>query len=690
MSLEKIKSDRLQKLGHLQNSGVDPYPAQVARGRILVASALEKFAEYLGVKKEVCLAGRLRSVRLHGASAFVDLEDESDHLQLYFKKDELGEKDYNLFVDNLEAGDFIEAAGELFETQKGEKTLLVKKWKVLVKSLNQLPDKWHGLTDTEERFRRRYLDLLMNKESLGRFRRRSEINKHLRQFFDSQGFIEVETPILQNLPGGALAKPFKTHLNALDIDLYLRIAPELYLKRLIVGGFEKVYELGRCFRNEGMDKSHNPDFTILEFYWAYAAYERLMELTEELFEFLAPELEIEYQGNKINLTPPFKRISMRDLLLKELSIDIDKASQKDILKELTKRGINPEDDKDCRAVDALFKIVRPNLIEPTFVMDHPLEMSPLAKEKKDDEFKKRYAQRFQLIVGGLELVNAYSELNDPREQATRMKEQEKLHKEEVRYDEDFIEALEYGMPPTAGWGLGIDRLVMLLTDAPTLREVILFPTMKPEQKNVFQKVSISEKIEAMDLGINKKQANVLFGQYVKDSVAKKHSLESEAIMRALAKHFNADEENWGVIGLLHDLDWDLTKNNPKEHSIKTGEILKKAGASDFLVEIIQSHNYGWEGNDFLKFKKRTKLLEYALAAAETLSGLIAAAALISTDKKLNSLSLESLKKKFKDKKFAARCDRRIILECEKMELSIEEFLEIGLKAMQRIADDLGI
>jgi len=481
MSLEKIKSDRLGKLECIKASNLNPYPTEVSRQRILVSRALKKFEEYSASKKLLCLAGRLRLIRLHGGSSFADLEDESGKIQLFFKKDELAQKDYEFFTDNLDIGDFIKTEGELFQTQKGEKTLLVKKFHLLAKTLNQLPDKWHGLTDTEERFRRRYLDLLMNKDISQRFRQRSAIIKNLRTFLEARDFIEVETPILQSLPGGALAKPFKTHLNALDIDLYLRIAPELYLKRLLVGGFEKIYELGRCFRNEGMDKSHNPDFTMLEFYWAYVDYEQLMELTEELFEFLVPELEIEYQGNKIDFTPPFKRISMRDLLFKELSIDIDEASQEEMMKELAARGAKPEDDKACRAVDALFKIVRPKLIEPTFVIDHPLEMSPLAKEK-EEKTKKKYAQRFQLIIGGLELVNAYSELNDPSEQAKRLREQEKLHKEEARYDEDFIEALEYGMPPAAGWGLGVDRLVMLLTNSPSVREVILFPAMREKNE----------------------------------------------------------------------------------------------------------------------------------------------------------------------------------------------------------------
>ncbi|MBU3901321.1 lysine--tRNA ligase, partial [Patescibacteria group bacterium] len=314
-----------------------------------------------------------------------------------------------------------------------------------------------------------------------KFKARGEIIKNLRVFLEDRGFGEVETPILQALPGGALARPFKTHLNALDMDLYLRVAPELYLKRLLVGGLEKVYELGRCFRNEGMDKFHNPDFTILEFYWAYADYEQLMELTEEMFEFLVPELEIEYQLAKIDFTPPFKRVAMRDLIKEHYDIDIKKADKKELMKVLVVAGEKVDETiPSCKMVDEIFKTIRPKLIQPTFVMNHSLAMSPLAKALEEEP---ESAARFQLIVGGTELINAYSELNDPQEQASRMKTQE-YHRddEEIqRLDQDFIEALEYGMPPAAGWGLGIDRLVMLLTNAPTMREAILFPVMREKE-----------------------------------------------------------------------------------------------------------------------------------------------------------------------------------------------------------------
>ncbi len=482
MSLEKIKQDRLDKLARLKEAGVDPYPAQTAAGRVLIAKALEKFEEYERTKKAVVLAGRLRLLRLHGGSCFARLEDASGQIQLFFKKDGLGEEAYKLFADNFEVGDFIEATGELFKTQTEERTLLVKEYRLLSKALNQLPDKWHGLQDTEERFRRRYLDLLMNKEVRGRFEKRSEIIKNLRKFFDDEGFMEVETPILQPLPGGALARPFKTHLNALDMDLYLRVAPELYLKRLVVGGFEKVYEIGRQFRNEGMDKTHNPDFTELEFYWAYATYEQLMELTEELFEFLVPEIEIEYQGNKIDLTAPFKRISLRDLLLEQCDIDIAKCDKKDLMEILAKAGEKVDEGMpECKMVDELFKTIRSKIIQPTFVINHPLEMSPLAKRSEDNPAE---AARFQLIIAGMELSNAYNELNDPQDQAKRMKMQEhhRAGDEEIqRFDQDYIEAMEFGMPPIAGLGLGVDRLVQLLTDSPTLREIILFPAMRERE-----------------------------------------------------------------------------------------------------------------------------------------------------------------------------------------------------------------
>jgi len=353
-----------------------------------------------------------------------------------------------------------------------------------------LPEKWHGLKDVEERFRKRYLDLLMNREVRERFVERSGIIRIIREFLDANGFIEVETPILQIIPGGASARPFKTHLNALDLDLYLRVAPELFLKRLLVGGFEKVYEIGRCFRNEGIDFSHNPDFTMLEFYWAYADYEDLMEMTERMFGYIIQRTAnseqrtiINYQGHQINFKTPWPKKTMKELLLKESKIDIDKIKKEELFERLKKIGVKAEKTMPkCKLIDELYKkTVRPKLIQPCFVINHPIEMTPLAKSIEGDLTK---AARFQLVIGGLELVNGFSELNDPLEQDRRFKEQEGHRKagedEAQRQDKDFVEALEYGLPPAAGFGLGLDRLAAFLTDSHSLREIILFPLMRPK------------------------------------------------------------------------------------------------------------------------------------------------------------------------------------------------------------------
>jgi lysyl-tRNA synthetase class 2 len=470
-SIKSIKQARLKKLENIQKAKVNPYPAKAKRTHTC-QQVIDKFEQLMAEKKKMILVGRLRTIRQHGGSTFAHIEDGSAKLQIYLKRDELNEKKYKFFLDNFDIGDFIEAKGMLFLTKKGEKTLLVKDYRILAKSLVPLPEKWHGLKDVEERFRKRYLDLLMNKEVRNKFLARSQIIKVVREFLEKKKFIEVETPILQTIPGGALARPFQTHHHALDMELYLRIAPELYLKRLLIGGLEKVYEIGRCFRNEGLDAAHNPDFTMLEFYWAYADYEDLMEMTEEMFEYIlfychpeggrrrrptegsrdsSPSAQndrvITYQGKEINFKRPWKKI------------------------EFTELGQNDEEVKE-----AMKKI-----IEPTFIIHHPVEISPLARQLDKEPSK---AARFQLVVGGLELVNAFSELNDPLEQKKRFKEQEKIrqkgNEEAQPYDQDFIEALEYGLPPAAGFGLGLDRLVALLTDSHSLREVILFPLMKPK------------------------------------------------------------------------------------------------------------------------------------------------------------------------------------------------------------------
>lgn len=444
-NLEEIRKVRIQKLENLKKTGMNPYPAVVLRthtnheaidGFKKLAGKTNKNGVVTGGKK-ITLVGRIRSIRGHGGSTFCHIEDGFGQIQIYLRKDIVGEKEYELFLSNFDIGDFIEVSGKLFLTQKGEKTLQVSSYKILTKSILPLPSEWYGLENIEERFRKRYLDLVLNNETKEKFVKRSEIIRKIRQFLEKDGFLEVETPMLQSMAGGAKAKPFKTYLNALDMDLYLRIAPELYLKRLLVGGFEKVYELNRNFRNEGMDREHNPEFTMLEFYAAYWNYEIMMDFTEKLLNSL---------DNKI-FKIPFKRI------------EYDKV-------------VKGEDEKEFFS----------KIIEPTFVINHPLEISPLAK-KLDKDPKK--VARFQLIVNGMEIANAFSELNDPLDQAERFNAQELERKggneEAHQYDKDFVEALEYGMPPASGIGIGIDRLVVLLTNSKTLREIILFPTMKPKE-----------------------------------------------------------------------------------------------------------------------------------------------------------------------------------------------------------------
>ena len=487
-TIEELRKIRLKKLEAIKKSQLSPYPEKTKRTH-KIEDAVRDFGKLSRLKKEVILAGRIKSMRGHGGSTFLDIEDGTAKIQAFLKKDGLGEKSYEFFLENFDIGDFIEIRGILFKTKKGERTIEAADFKILAKSLLPLPEKWHGLKDVEERFRKRYLDLIFNSETKEKFKTRTKIIKEIRGFLEKEGFLEVETPILQPIYGGAKAKPFKTHLNALDIDLYLRISPELYLKRLLIGGFEKVYEIGKCFRNEGVDRSHNPDFTILEFYWAYADYKELMKLTERLLESVVKSIfgknEIEYEGKKISFKAPFARVEFDQLLKKYTKIKIDDINLEALKREANKLGVKVEETMTKSEVaDEIYKkFCLPSLQQPTFIINHPLGSFPLAKALENNPSK---LANFQLIVAGWETVNAFSELNDPLEQRKRFEEQEKFFRsgleEAQRMDEDFLEALEYGMPPAAGWGMGIDRLVALLTNSHSLREVILFPTMRPKEK----------------------------------------------------------------------------------------------------------------------------------------------------------------------------------------------------------------
>jgi lysyl-tRNA synthetase class 2 len=484
--MEKLIKNRFEKLEKIKSAGINPYPSKTKRTRT-ISEVLKNFSYFLRIKKEIVLVGRIRSLRIHGGLTFFHFADGTGKIQCLLRKDKIGEKGYQFFLENSDIGDFVEIKGQLMKTKTGEKTIEASDFKFLAKSLLPLPEKWHGLKDVEERFRKRYLDLIFNPEVKNKFEIRSKIIREIRNFLDKEGFFEVETPILQPLYGGARARPFKTHLNALDMDLYLRIAPELYLKRLLIGGFEKIYEIGKCFRNEGVDKYHNPDFTMMELYWAFADYKDLMKLVERLFLKLVKKIfkrtKIKYQGKDISFKIPWPRIEFYDLLQKYAGIKYEEINREEIFKKAEELGLLVlQSASKVEIADEIFKkICRPKIIQPTFVIHYPIGFQPLAKASEQNPEK---LENFQLIIGGIELINAFSELNDPIEQKRRFEEQEKLYKagfeEAQRSDEEFLEALGYGMPPAAGLGLGIDRLVMLLTDSPTLREVILFPTMRPK------------------------------------------------------------------------------------------------------------------------------------------------------------------------------------------------------------------
>jgi len=483
-TIDELRKIRIKKLEAIKKAFINPYPEKTKRTH-RIDEALKDFVSLSRLKKEVVLVGRIKSLRQHGGSTFFDIDDGSAKMQVFLRTDRVGEKQYDFFSQSFDIGDFIEVRGILFKTQKGEKTIEAAGFKMLSKSLLPLPEKWHGLKDIEERFRKRYLDLIFNPEVKKKFEIRSKIIKGIREFLDKEGFLEVETPILQPIYGGARALPFKTHLNALDMDLYLRIAPELYLKRLLIGGFEKIYEIGRVFRNEGMDRSHNPDYTHFEFYWAYADYKDLMKLTEKMFEYVIKSvfgtLKLEYEGKEIDFKAPWPRVEFNQLLKKETKINLEEINLESLKKEAQKLKVEIKKGANkVEIADEIYKkYCRPKIWQPTFIIHYPLGFQPLAKSLEEDPKK---LANFQLVVGGWELTNAFSELNDPMEQKERFKEQEKFFKEGLeeaqRLDEDFVEALEYGMPPAAGFGLGVDRLTALLTDSHSLREIILFPTMR--------------------------------------------------------------------------------------------------------------------------------------------------------------------------------------------------------------------
>ena len=491
LELNEQQSIRVEKIRRLREAGIDPYPARSNRTHAS-AEALARYVEIESTledgrdSKEITVAGRVQTIRDMGQSIFTHLEDGHGQIQIYLRRGGLLEGDISWFSDNVDRGDVIEARGVLFRTRTGEVTLEVAHWTMLSKAVSPPPEKWHGLSDVEERFRRRYVDLFSNPEIREVFRTRTKMITAIRSYLDGVGFLEVETPTLQPLYGGALARPFTTYHNALDRTLYLRIADELYLKRLIVGGYERVYEICKDFRNEGVDRNHQPEFTMLEFYIAYADYDTVMQLVEEMMEQVVLELHgstsIEYQGQTINFERPWKRLNLSEAIFEKSGVDFERhRTQPELLSKAAKAGLDlPPDTPWPKIVDELLKtFVRPSIVQPTFAVDYPVELSPLAKLQPGGELT---VERFQPMVAGLEIGNGYSELNDPFDQYKRFlaqaEQREAGDDETMPIDVDYVEALMYGMPPTGGFGLGIDRVAMLLTNQRSIREVILFPAMR--------------------------------------------------------------------------------------------------------------------------------------------------------------------------------------------------------------------
>ncbi len=482
--LSEILKVRRMKLQELQQNGKDPFRIIKYDITSNAKEILENFEGFEGAK--VSLAGRLMSKRGMGKASFCDLQDRDGKIQLYVKIDDVGADIYEDFK-KYDIGDIIGVKGTVFKTHKGEISIKTESIVLLAKSLQPLPEKWHGLKDVDLRYRQRYVDLIINPDVRKTFIVRSKILKGIRRFLDDRGFLEVDTPILNTIQGGATAKPFVTHHNALDIDLYLRIAPELYLKRLIVGGLEKVYEMGRMFRNEGMSIKHNPEFSLMEVYEAYTDYKGMMELTESLVSTIANEVlgttRISYQGQNIDLTPPWNRMTMREAVLKFSGVDFDEVDSDEEARSIAYQKKLPVKSSMSKGevMSLMFEeLAEEQLIQPTFIMDYPVEISPLTKRKPD---RPDLVERFELFITGREMANAYSELNDPIDQKERFQMQEKKREagddEASMMDEDYVNALEYGMPPTGGLGIGMDRLIMLLTDSYSIRDILLFPTMKP-------------------------------------------------------------------------------------------------------------------------------------------------------------------------------------------------------------------
>ena len=713
----------------LLDAGVNPYPVHST----VTAHAAELEERYAELTDGECtedvysLAGRIRAFRKQGKIAFIVLEDVSGSIQLFCRVNDLPEEDWAL-LSSLDLGDIVGATGTVIRTKRGQLSLAPTHLEILSKSLRPLPEKFHGLTDREVRYRQRYVDLIMNADVRDTFRKRSQIISLIRRYMEADGYMEVETPMMHAILGGANAKPFVTHFNALDRDFYLRIATELPLKRCIVGGLERVFEIGRQFRNEGMDLTHNPEFTSMEAYCAYSDLEGMKELTEGLFKTIAREVcgceegheVIEYQGQTVDMSGTWEAIPLSEVASRAVGEHVDMDTPIEHLRELCEKH-DIEWQENWGAGKLVFELYdelgEATLVNPTFVCDYPEEVSPLSKRKDEDP---RLTERFELVICGHEYANAFTELNDPVDQAGRFAEQVAAKgfgdDEAMGYDYDYVRALEYGMPPAGGIGYGIDRMIMLFCDAPAIRDVLLFPQMKPE---VITRADIASQLPestdnaaasvdaladdaengaaneaaaahaeapALETGLTRDAAFDLLKQYNEDPFHIAHGETLEGLMRYYAAKYDPENvEFWGQVGLLHDLDWEKFQDEVN-HTVKAAELIEEAGGTKELARAIQTHNS--DNNPDLPAP--SSKMECVLFACDELSGLIQAAVLMRPSKSVMDFEVKSLKKKFKDKKFAAGCDRDVIrrgAELNGMELD-ELFASVidAMKAIQPTCD----
>ena len=693
LELNKLMQVRKDKLKELQEAGKDPFQITKYDRTEFSGQIKENYENF--ENKDVSVAGRIMAKRIMGKASFCTIQDSTGPYHSHVTVHDLGDESYKAFK-TYDIGDMIGIKGFVFKTKTGEVSIHAKEVVLLAKSLRDLPEKFHGLKDTDLRYRQRYVDLIVNPEVKNTFEMRSKIIKEIRNFYDNKNYMEVETPSLSTIAGGANAKPFETYHNALGLDMYLRIAPELYLKRLIVGGFDRVYEIGKSFRNEGIDIRHNPEFTSMESYAAYQDYNEIMDLVEEMFRSIAEKLlgktKITYQGKEIDLGAPWKRITMIDAIKEVTGVDFNTInSDEEALNIAKEKGVEIQPSKQTRGyvISEFFEsFVEETLIQPTFICEYPIEVSPLAKKKPSDG---RVTERFEFFIDAHEYGNGYSELNDPIDQYERflaqVKQREAGDDEANMMDDDFVRALEYGMPPTGGLGIGVDRMVMLFTDSVSIRDVLLFPTMKPLKTEKVTAKQVAKEVETLEKscekteGIAREKALDILKKYNKEEFHIRHALTVEGVMKYFAKEQKEDEEYWGNIGLLHDVDFEMY---PDEHCQKCVELLKQEHVSDGIIRSICSHGYG-----ICSDIEPKHMMEKILFATDELTGLIWAAAKMRPSKSVQDMEVSSLKKKFKDKKFASGCSREIIQQgAQMLGWELEELFEKTILAMRENEEEI--